>query len=117
MRRPFALYCLPFKLTDIQMVIKAALVEQLLMGAFFDDFAVVDDEHLVSVADGAEAVGDDEAGAALHQAQQGFLDARFGAGIDAAGGFVKDQDAGVGQDGAGNRQHLALALAEIGGAL
>ena len=46
-----------------------------------------------------------------------FLDARLGAGVDAAGGFIQDQDRRVGQDGAGDGQQLALALAEVAGAL
>ena len=74
-------------------------------------------DHLVGVADGAQAVGDHEAGAALHQAQQRLLDARLGAGVDAAGGLVQDQDGRVGQDGAGDGKQLALALAEVAGPL
>ena len=62
-------------------------------------------------------MGDDKAGAALHQAQQRFLDARLRARIHAAGGFIQDQDVRVGQDGAGDRQELVLARAEIAGAL
>ena len=44
---------------------------QLGMLSTFDDPAVVDDEDLVGVADGREPVGDDEGGAAFHQAFQG----------------------------------------------
>jgi hypothetical protein len=98
-------------------VVEAAPVEQLLMIALLDDLAVVDDQHPVGVADGAQAVGDDKAGAAFHQAQQRLLDAGLGAGVDAAGGLVQDQDGGLGQDGARNGQQLALALAEVAGAL
>ncbi len=42
-----------------------------------------------------------------------LLDARLGAGVDAAGRLVQDQDARVGQDRAGNRQQLALSLAQV----
>src|SRR5258708_40292598 len=80
------------ELAEVEVMIKTLLVEELLVGAFFDDFAVVDDEDLVGVADGGEAVGDDEGGAALHEAQQGFLDVGFGAGVDAAGGLIEDED-------------------------
>ncbi len=48
-----------------------------------------------------------------HQVQQGFLNEHFGARIDAAGRLVQDQDAGIGQDGAGDGQQLALPLAEV----
>ena len=40
------------------------------MRALLDNFAVVDDHHLIGIADGAQPVGDHKAGAALHQAQQ-----------------------------------------------
>ncbi len=58
------------------------------MGALFVDLALFDDEDLVGAADGAEAVGDDEGGAVLHQALEGLLDEFFGGGINAGGGFV-----------------------------
>ncbi len=98
-------------------MVKASLLQQFLVRALFDDLAVVDHHHVVGVADGAQAVGDDEAGASCHQAQQRFLDARLGARVHAAGGFVQDQNGRVGQDGAGDGQQLALALAEVAGAL
>ena len=43
------------------------------MVALLDETAVVDDEHLVGLAYGAEAVGDDEGGTPGHQAQERFL--------------------------------------------
>ena len=85
------------------------------MRALFDNLAVVDHYHPIGITDGAQAVRDHEAGAALHQSQQRFLNARLGAGIDAARRFVEDQDAGVGQHRARNRQQLALALTEVAG--
>ena len=62
-------------------------------------------------------MGDDEAGAAAHQVVHCGLDALFGAGVHAAGSFIQNQDAVVGQDGAGNGQQLLLALADVGGVL
>ena len=73
------------------------------MGALLDQLTVVDHQNLVGFADGAEAVGDDKAGASMHQPQHGLLDVLLGTGIDAAGGFVEDQDARVGKDSTGNR--------------
>ena len=40
--------------------------EEGIVGAAFDDFTVVEDEHLIGLADGTQAMGDDETGAALH---------------------------------------------------
>jgi len=62
-------------------------------------------------------VGDHETGAPAHQPQHRFLNLHFGAGVDAAGRFIQDQDARIGQDRPGDGQHLALALAQIPGAL
>ena len=79
---------LALKLADIQMMIEPAPIEQLLVGAALDNLAVVDDHHLIGIADGAETVRDHETGAALHQAEQRLLNARFRARIDAARRFV-----------------------------
>lgn len=48
------------------------------MGALFDKLAFGDDEDLIGVADGREAVGDDEGGAACHEAFEGFVDEALG---------------------------------------
>gem|GEM_PF-5324760 len=54
-----------FELTHIQIVIETFFAEQFVMFAAFDDLAVVDHQDHIRVADGAEAVSDDETGAAL----------------------------------------------------
>jgi hypothetical protein len=51
--------------------------------------------------DGAQTVGDDEAGAPFHQRVQRSLDDLLGGGVHAARRLVQDQDARVGQQGAG----------------
>ena len=78
------------KLAGVEVVIEALAGQQRFVGAVLDDLAVVNDQNLVGVADGAQAVGDDETGPAGHQAQHGLLDLFLGAGIDAAGRFVQD---------------------------
>lgn len=83
------------------------------MGAAFDDLAVFHDEDLVGAADGGEAMGDDEGGAAAHEVGETFLDHGFGFGVEAGGGFVEDEDAGVGEDGAGDGDALFLAAGEF----
>jgi hypothetical protein len=107
----------PLELTEVQVVIKALSIQQLLMISLFDNLAVVDDDYLVRITDGAQAVSNDEAGAAFHQAQQSLLDAHLGARVHAAGGFIQDQDGRIGQDGARDGEHLALSLAQVAGAL
>jgi len=89
-------------LTHVEVVVEAFGGEEGVVRAAFDDPAVVDDEELVGLADRAQAVGDDEGGTAVHEAQQPLLDLLLGARVDAAGGLVEDEDARVGQDGAGD---------------
>ncbi|MEZ5352200.1 MAG: hypothetical protein R2762_06145 [Bryobacteraceae bacterium] len=48
-----------------------------------------------------QAVGDDDRGSALEEADQGLLDQRLGFAIDAGGGFVEDEVARVMGEGAG----------------
>src|SRR5699024_8176228 len=73
------------------------------------------DENHICIADGGETVGDDKAGAALHQVIHSLLDQYFGAGIHAAGSFVQNQDFRVGQNGPGNGEQLLLSLRHIAG--
>ena len=83
------------------------------MGAGFGEAAVVEHVDLVGVADGGEAVGDDEGGAASGEAGEGALDGRLGFVVDRGGGFVEHQDGGILEDGAGDRQALALSAGEL----
>jgi hypothetical protein len=66
------------------------------MRAALDDLAVADDQHLVGIADRAQAVRYHKAGPPLHQAQERFLQVFLGARIDIAGGLIQDQDIRVG---------------------
>ena len=87
------------------------------MSAAFDDAAGFDDQNLIGAADGGEAMRDDERGAAAHQVREAFLDHGFGFGIEAGGGFVENQDARIGEDGAGDGDALALAAGKFHAAL
>ena len=44
--------------------VAAARIDEIIVAPLFDDSALVEDDDEVGVADGAEAVGDDEAGSA-----------------------------------------------------
>ena len=63
--------------------------DQFVMGAAFDDFPLVEYEDAVGVADGAEAVGDHEAGAAGHEALEGFVDEALAFGVEGGSGLVE----------------------------
>jgi len=93
--------------------VDAVLGEEAVVGAAFDDAAVVEDEEEVGVADGAEAVCDDEARAALEKGSQGLLDEAFGLRVHGAGRFVEDEDARCGDHGAGDGDELPFSGAEV----
>ena len=82
--------------------------------AFFLDFAVVQHQDPVAVLDGAEPVGDDEAGAV--QAVQGFRNLFLGLVVQGGCGFVEDQDFRPGRDGPGDHDPLLLAAGDVAGA-
>ena len=73
--------------------------------------APVQHQDLVGIAHGADALGDHEGGAALHQLVERLLDLVLGLGVHAAGRVVQDQDARVEQQRAGDRDALLLAAA------
>ena len=87
------------------------------MGAVLAELAFVHDEDGVGGLDGAEAVRDEDAGAAGDHAGEGEADAVLGVGIDGAGGFVEDEDGGRVGEGAGEADELLLAGGERGAAL
>lgn len=87
------------------------------MGAHLCDAAFFEHDDLVGVADGAQAVGDDEARPAFHEAVEAGLDEAFGLAVEVAGGFVEDEDAWVGKDGTGDGDALLLASGEADAAL
>ena len=55
----------------------------------FYNLSVFEYQDHISVSDGREAVGDDQAGASLHQLVETFLDKDFAAGVDIAGRFIQ----------------------------
>ncbi len=85
------------------------------MAPLLDDGPVVHHQDGVRPADGGEAVGDDEAGAILHQLGHGLLDEHLGAGVDRTGGLVEDEDLRVGQEGPRDGEQLLLPLGDVGG--
>src|SRR4051812_33577072 len=63
--------------------IKALQPEQFLVRAALNNFTVPDDQDLISVANGAEPVGNHKAGPSRHQPLQRFLDQTLSRGINA----------------------------------
>ncbi len=104
-------------LAGVEVVVATVELVEGLVGSALYDLALFYDEDLVGSADGGETVGYDEGGAALHEEVEAVLDHGFGLGVEGAGGLVEDEDAGVGEDGAGDGDPLALAAGELDAAL
>ena len=81
------------------------------MAALGRDAAVVQHQDQVRVAHGADALGDDEhrAPARADETVERLADGRFGLCVDRRGAVVEDQQARIDEQGARDRQPLALA--------
>ena len=78
----------------------------------FDYFTFVEDVDDVGVLDGGKAMGDGDGGAGLHQSVEGFLNEVLAFGVEGGGGFVKDEDGRVLEDGTGDADALPLSAWE-----
>ncbi len=83
------------------------------MAALLDDASPVEDDEAVHAGDGAQAVGDHEGRASVHEPPQGVLDEDLALRVQGAGRLVEQQDRGVAQDGPGQGDALALAAREL----
>ena len=99
-----------------QVAVYAALSQQLIVGAALGDAAIGEHQDFVRRHDGGQAVGDDDAGTALHDVVQRVLDGSLGDGVQGRGGLIEDEDLRVLEDHAGDGQALLLAAEEPGAA-
>ena len=83
------------------------------MISLFHNASLVQYHDQIRVPDGGETVGDDDAGAPFHHFLHGILDGFFRSCVYVGGGFVQNQDAGIGHEGPGDGQQLSLALADV----
>src|SRR3954470_9388370 len=100
------------ELAAIEIGVHAFGLQELVVRAALDDAAGVDDEDQVGVADRAQAMGDDDAGAPGEQRAERALDDALGARVDVGGRLVEDEDARIGEHRARERDQLPLPLAE-----
>ena len=78
---------------------------------------MIEDDDLVGAANGREAVGDHDGRPAPEQAPQSKLDLRLGVAVDIGRRLVEDEYLGIGHDGSGEADELALADAQVLAAL
>lgn len=83
------------------------------MGAFFDETAFLHDEDLIGMTDRGEPMRDDDDRFSLHQPLKRFLDQIFVLRIAEGRRLVQHNDRRIFDDGAGNRDALALAAGEM----
>ena len=96
----------------IELIIKTALFEELVMGTGFLDGALVEDEDILNIFDGGEAMSDDNGGGFFQGILDIILDEGFGMGVDMGGGFVEDNDFGIMGESASKGDELFLAGGE-----
>ena len=84
------------------------------MGALLADHAVPDDQDAVGVADGREAMGDNQGGAPLGQLVKGPLDLGLRHAVQGGGGLVQNQHRRVLEENPGDGNALFLPAGEEG---
>ena len=87
------------------------------MSPLLHNVAVIQHQNEVGVHDGAEPVGDDEAGSPLHQLVHGLLHQYFRPGVHVGGGLVQNQQRTTCQQRTGDGQQLLLPAGKVGGVL
>ena len=100
------------QLLAVQVGVVAFAREQFVMGTALSDVAVAEDDDLVGVLDGGDAVRNQNCGAALHHGAEAGEDALFGLSVHSGKGIVEDEDARVANDGAGDGASLFLSAGE-----
>src|SRR5205823_12640911 len=86
---------------------------QVFVGATLHNQALLQDENLVDITQGAEAVRDHDHRAIHDQLVQRVHDLGIGRNVEGGSGLVEDQDGGVAQESAGNGNTLPLTAGEI----
>jgi len=82
--------------------------DQLIGRAVLNDLALVHDQHQIGTTNGAQAMRDNEGGAAFQQREQRGLRALLGQGIHSAGGFIENQERRDSPRRASEANHLPL---------
>ena len=93
------------------------LGEQCLVSTVLDDDTVFEYQDPVELSDSAETMGDDDAGAAMHQFFEGILDEHFTFAVERAGSFVEHQYWRILENGTSDSDALSLAAAQFDTAL
>ena len=104
-------------LLGVELEIAASQLEQRLMRAALQNSSIFDHQNLVGTANGGQPMGNDKRRPPLHQVGKALLDHSLRLGVEAGGSFVQNENAGIGQNGARNRDPLALPAGQFHAAL
>lgn len=105
----------PLHLPFDEVLVGGVVLEELVVGADFDDLAVLEYDDSVAVDDGAESVGDDDDGDVAvvgGELVDLLLDEVLALAVEGAGGFVEDEDLGLLDQGPGDGDPLLLPSGE-----
>ena len=106
---PAAQGLLPSRLSGRQQGVDPGGINQFIVRALLHHASLRHDADLVGAADGGEAVGDDEGGAAFAQMAESLLHGSFGLRVERRGRLVQQEDGRVLEEGARYGDALALA--------
>ena len=102
------------KLPLVELLIRFARRQQLLVLALAHDPSAIHHHNRVGAEDRAEAMGDDERRSLVQQAVDRLLDQVLALGVHLAGGFVEDEDRRLAIDRPGDAEPLLLPAGKLG---
>ena len=98
------------ELALIQVRVEALLCHQRIVRSLFQHISLIHHQDPVCTFDRGKTVSNDKTGLTCHQLFKCLLDPLLRPQVDAAGGFVQNQERRVCQHDAGNAEQLLLSL-------
>ncbi len=92
--------------------VEGVFLDELAVSSLGDEFSIIENENAIGIAHRCQAMGHHEGGAVGRELFQRFLNERLAFRIKGACRFIKQQDGGIAQNGAGDGDALALAAGE-----
>lgn len=107
----------PAELCLVELVVRALLCHQFVVGSLLENLSVVDHENPVRIFNSRKTVRNDERGTALQQAFDSLLHLNFCLCVDAGRRLVENQNPRIRHHRSGKGEKLALAVGKTGTAL
>src|SRR5262249_16375259 len=97
-------------------MINALLFHELSVGTHFPDFAMMEDDNPVGIANRGKPVSDHQTSPVLHDSIQRILNQELGLGVDARSRFIHDQDLRLKHQYPRQREKLSLPNRKVAAA-